>query len=42
MEEKLDRYTREQERNIEEIVRMLKTESSESKSKSWLSRLRGK
>lgn len=40
LEEKLDRYSRERDRAVDELVQILKEE--EGKNKSWLSRLRGK
>lgn len=42
LEEKLDRYSRDRDQSIDELVRLLKGEGSENKNKSWLSRLRGK
>ena len=42
LEEKLDRYSRERDATLNELIQLLKTEGAESKSKSWLSRLRGK
>lgn len=42
LEEKLDRYSRERDATLNELIQLLRTEGAESKSKSWLSRLRGK
>jgi DNA-binding transcriptional MerR regulator len=42
LEEKLDRYSQERDRALDELVQLLKGEGTESKNKSWLSRLRGK
>lgn len=42
LEEKLDRYSRDRDRAIDELIQLLKGEGTESKNKSWLSRLRGK
>lgn len=42
LEEKLDRYSRERDQNLDELMQMLKGEGLDGKNKSWLSRLRGK
>jgi glycine/betaine/sarcosine/D-proline reductase family selenoprotein B len=41
-EEKLDRYSRERDQNLDELMQILKGDGNEGKNKSWLSRLRGK
>lgn len=42
LEEKLDRYSRERDQSLDELIRLIKGDGTESKNKSWLSRLRGK
>ena len=42
LEDKLDRYSRERDQNLDELLQILKGDGSEGKNKSWLSRLRGK
>lgn len=42
LEDKIERYSRERERAVEELVQLLKSDLSEAKSKSWLSRIRGR
>lgn len=42
LEEKLDRYSRERDQSIDELLLIIKGETADGKNKSWLSRLRGK